>query len=249
MEKNERVQLYQGDCLEVMDRLIAEGVKVDAIITDIPQEITQNSWDNVIPFKEMWSRIYRIKNKNTPIILFSNQPFTSFLITSNPKHFKVMKYWRKNRPSGFLNAKRMPLKDIEEIVIFYEKQPTYNPIMKEGLPNHSIGIVKGEDECKNNNNYGKFGRIETEGNLKYPKQLMEYDRPHPPIHPTQKPVDLIEDLILTYTNEGDTILDFTMGSGTTGVACVNTNRRFIGIELSKEYFEIAKERINERIKV
>ena len=169
-----------------MDKLIEQGVKVDAIITDIPQEITQNTWDNIIPFKDMWERTYKTrKNKNTPIILFTNQPFTSFLITSNLQHFKVIKYWKKNRPSGFLNAKRMPLKDMEEIAIFYEKQPTYNPIMIEGLPNHSIGKANGEKECKNNNNYGNFGRFETEGNLKYPRQLMEYDRPHPPMHPTQ----------------------------------------------------------------
>ena len=126
---NENIKLYNGDCLDTMGKLIAEGIKIDAIITDIPQEITQNTWDNIIPFKEMWLNLYRIrKDKNVPIILFTNQPFTSFLITSNPKHFKVIKYWRKNRPSGFLNAKRMPLKDMEEIAIFYEKQPTYNPI-------------------------------------------------------------------------------------------------------------------------
>ena len=221
---------------------------MDAIITDIPQEITQNTWDNIIPFKDMWERTYKTrKNKNTPIILFTNQPFTSFLITSNHQHFKVIKYWKKNRPSGFLNAKRMPLKDMEEIAIFYEKQPTYNPIMIEGLPNHSIGKANGEKECKNNNNYGNFGRVETEGNLKYPRQLMEYDRPHPPIHPTQKSVDLIEDLIKTYTNEGDTVLDFTMGSGSTGVACVNTNRRFIGIELDENYFKIASDRIHKTL--
>ena len=245
---NENIKLYKGDCLEIMDKLIEQGVKVDAIITDIPQEITQNTWDNIIPFEHMWERTYKIrKSKNTPIILFANQPFTSLLIASNYKHFKVIKYWKKNRPSGFLNAKRMPLKDMEEIAIFYEKQPTYNPIMIEGLPNHSIGKVNGEKECKNNNNYGNFGRVETEGNLKYPRQLMEYDRSHPPIHPTQKPVDLIEDLIKTYTNEGDTVLDNCMGSGTTGVACKNLNRNFIGIELDPEYFKIAEKRINENL--
>ena len=245
---NENVRLFNGDCLDVMDKLVAEGIKVDAIITDIPQEITQNTWDNIIPFEDMWERTYKIrKSKTTHVILFNNQPFTSLLIASNYKHFKVIKYWKKNRPSGFLNAKRMPLKDMEEIAIFYEKQPIYNPIMIEGLPNHSIGKVNGEKECKNNNNYGKFGRVETEGNLKYPRQLMEYDRPHPPMHPTQKPVDLIEDLIKTYTNEGDIVLDFTMGSGSTGVASINTNIKFVGIELDEGYFKIASDRIHKAI--
>ena len=237
-------ELYKGDCLEVMDELIALGVKFDCVLADIPQEITQNEWDMAIPFKDMWEKLYKLrKSKNTPIILFTNQPFTSKLICSNLKHFKVMKYWQKDRPSGFLNAKRMPLKDIEEIAIFYEKQPTYNPQMWEGKENHSIGKVEGEDICKNNNNYGNFGRVNTKGNLKYPRQLMQYKRPHPPIHPTEKNVEMLEDLIKTYTNEGDLILDFTMGSGSTGVACLNTNRRFVGIEIEEKYFEIAKERL------
>lgn len=249
----DNIQLYNGDCLEVMDTLIKNGIKVDLVLTDIPQEITRNEWDMGIPFKEMWDKLYKLRrDKSTPIILFTNQPFTSKLIESNSKHFKIMKYWQKDRPSGFLNAKRMPLKDIEEIAIFYEKQCIYNPIMTEGKPSHSIGKVKGEKECKNNNNYGSFGRVEREGNLKYPRQLMIYNRPHPPIHPTQKPIDLLEDLLITYSSNSGVVLDFTMGSGSTGVACVNTNRRFIGIELDESYFNIAKERIentyNEKLK-
>ena len=242
--ETDRYKLYKGDCLEIMDKLIEEGIVFDAIITDIPQDITKNEWDMPIPFNAMWDKIYKIrKNKNTPIILFTNQPFTSRLICSNFKHFKIMKYWQKDRPSGFLNAKRMPLKDIEEIAIFYEKQPTYNPQMWEGKENHSIGKVAGENICKNNHNYGDFGRVNTSGNLKYPRQLLRYNRPHPPIHPTEKSVSLLEDLIKTYTNENELILDFTMGSGSTGVACLNTNRRFIGIELDDKYFNIAKERL------
>lgn len=237
-------KLYKGSCLDVMDGLISLGVKFDCILADIPQEITKNEWDMAIPFKDMWNKLYKLrKNKNTPIILFTNQPFTSKLICSNLKHFKVMKYWQKDRPSGFLNAKRMPLKDIEEIAIFYEKQPTYNPQMWEGKENHSIGKVEGEDICKNNNNYGNFGRVNTKGNLKYPRQLLQYNRPHPPVHPTEKNVEMLEDLIKTYTNEGDLILDFTCGSGSTGVAALNTNRRFVGIELEEKYFEIAKDRL------
>lgn len=242
--EQENYKLYQGDCLEIMDKLINIGIKFDAIITDIPQEITKNEWDMAIPFENMWSKLYKLrKDKTTPMILFTNQPFTSKLICSNIKHFKIMKYWQKDRPSGFLNAKRMPLKDIEEIAIFYEKQPTYNPQMWQGKENHSIGRVEGEDICKNNNNYGNFGRVNTKGNLKYPRQLLRYNRPHPPLHPTEKSVEMLEDLIKTYTNEGDLILDFTMGIASTGVACINTNRRFVGIELDEKYFNIAKERM------
>lgn len=240
-----RIELYNGDCLSVMDNLIEQGVRVDCIIADIPQEITQNEWDMGIPFKDMWSRLYKIRrDKTVPIILFTNQPFTSKLICSNIKHFKVMKYWQKDRPSGFLNAKRMPLKDIEEIAIFYEKQCVYNPQMWEGLENHSIGSAV-EGICKNNNNYGNFTRVNTKGNLKYPRQLMVYPRPHPPVHPTEKNVDNIRDLIRTYSNENDIILDFTMGSGTTGVASLYENRRFIGIEKNERYLEIACEKIKQ----
>ena len=250
MFENKPYELYKGDCLEVMDKLIEQGVNVDCILTDIPQEITQNEWDMGIPFKEMWDRLYLLRrNKNTPIILFTNQPFTSKLICSNLKHFKIMKYWQKDRPSGFLNAKRMPLKDIEEIAIFYEKQPTYNPQFWEGEPLHGMGTKF--KQGNENNNYNEFASHNNPSALregdtkKYPRQLMVYPRPHPPIHPTQKPVELLEDLIKTYTNEGDVILDFTMGSCSTGVACMNTNRKFIGIELDDKYFDIAKNRIED----
>lgn len=254
--------IYNIDCLIGMNRMVEQGLKVDAIITDIPQEITQNDWDRVIPLEQMWKLLYKLKkDKRTPIILFTNQPFTTDLISSNRKHFKYLKYWHKDRPSGFLNAKRQPLRDIEEmaifcendevdeIAVFYEKQCAYNPQMVEGKENHSIGKVEGEDSCKNNNNYGNFGRVKTEGNLKYPRQLMYYQRPHPPIHPTEKPIDLLEDLILTYTNEGDLVLDFTIGSGTTAVACINTNRKYIGFELDENYYNIALKRVNNTYKV
>ena len=232
-----------------MERLIEKGVKIDLVLTDIPQEITQNEWDMEIPFEKMWSILYKLRKDNTtPIILFTNQPFTSKLIYSNIKHFKIMKYWQKDRPSGFLNAKRMPLKDIEEIAIFYEKQCTYNPQFWEGKPLHGMG-TKFKTKLCDNNNYNEFASNKNPSskrqgdNKKYPRQLMVYSRPHPPIHPTQKPIELLVDLINTYSNEGDTILDFTMGSGSTGVACIKINRKFIGIELDDKYFEIAKQRI------
>ena len=236
--------IYNEDCLEGMDLMIKQGMKVDAIITDIPQEITQNDWDRAIPLEQMWKLLYQLRrDKRTPIVLFTNQPFTTDLIDSNRKHFKYLKYWHKDRPSGFLNAKQQPLRDVEEIAVFYEKQCLYNPQMVEGKENHSIGKVEGEDSCKNNNNYGDFGRVNTKGNLKYPRQLMYYQRPHPPIHPTEKPIKLLEDLILTYTNETDLVLDFTIGSGTTAISCINTNRNFIGFELDETYHKLSLERI------
>lgn len=240
-----------------MQQLIDKGIKFDAIITDIPQEITQNDWDRVIPLERMWELLYRLRRDvRTPIILFTNQPFTTDLIGSNKKHFKYLKYWHKDRPSGFLNAKRQPLRDVEEIAIFcedniceideiavfYEKQCLYNPQMVEGKANHSIGKADGEVTCINNSNYGNFGRVNTEGNLKYPRQLMYYPRPHPPIHPTEKPIELLEDLILTYTNEGDSILDFTAGSITLGRAAENLNRKWICIEMDENYCELGKGR-------
>ncbi|MGL5189715.1 MAG: DNA-methyltransferase [Cetobacterium sp.] len=240
------IRLFNGDCLDVMGLLIENGIKVDVIITDPPYGITKNKWDSPIKLDIMWNVLYKLrKSHSTPIILFCAQPFTSNLIASNLQDFKYLKYWQKDRPSGFLNAKNQPLRDIEEIAVFYKKQCTYNPQMWEGKPSHSIGSVKGELECKNNNNYGNFARVEREGSQKYPRQLMKFNRPHPPIHPTQKPIELMEYLVKTYTNEGDTVLDFTMGSGTTGLACKNLNRKFIGIELDDKYFDIAISRIEE----
>ena len=245
------------DCLKVMKQLINQNIKFDAIITDIPQEITQNDWDRAIPLEQMWKLLYQLRrDKRTPIVLFTNQPFTTDLIGSNKKHFKYLKYWHKDRPSGFLNAKRQPLRDIEEIAIFceddlneiqeiavfYEKQCLYNPQMVEGKENHSIGKVEGEDICINNNNYGNFGRVNTKGNLKYPRQLMYYPRPHPPIHPTEKPIELLEDLILTYTDEADNVLDFTAGSMTLGRAAENLHRKWVCIEREEKYCELGKSR-------
>lgn len=239
-------KIYNNDCMLQFEQFVKEGRKFDLILTDIPQELTQNKWDMSLDLNEMWNYLLQLrKDKTTPIILFSNQPYTSKLIMSNVKMFKYCKYWQKDRPSGFLNAKRQPLRDIEDIVVFYEKQCYYNPIIIEGKPSHSIGKVKGETICKNNNNYGNFGRIEREGNLKYPRQLMIYNRPHPPKHPTEKPIELLKDLVLTYSKEGDTVLDFTAGIFSTGVACLKTKRNFVGIELVTEYFEIGKKRLEE----
>lgn len=196
----------------------------------------------------LWSYYNRIIKDNGAILLFGQDIFSAQLINSNLKMYKYKWFWKKDRPSGFLNAKRMPLKDVEEILVFYKKCPIYNPQFWEGIPLHGMG-TKYKEGNLGNNNYGKFAShtnpsANREGDTKkYPRQVLEFKRPHPPIFPTQKPVDLCEYLIKTYTNEGDLVLDNCMGSGSTGVACKNLNRRFIGIELNSETFNLAKDRM------
>lgn len=254
-----KITLYNNNCFDVFKYLIKENIKFDCIIADLPQEITKNKWDRIIPLEKMWSYLYQLKkNKSTPIILFSNQPFTTKLISSNIEDFKYCRYWEKDRPSNFLNSSKQPLRNIEDIAIFgedrrtfiediiffYEKQPKYFPQKLIGKENHNMGNQYINKEIQNNN-YGKFiPKINDYGHFKFPRQIMEYKRPHPPIHPTEKPVKLLEELIKTYTLEGDLVLDFCMGSGSTGLACKILNRSFIGIEKEKEYFNLALERIN-----
>ena len=196
----------------------------------------------------LWSYYNRIIKDNGAILLFGQDIFSAQLINSNLKMYKYKWFWKKDRPSGFLNAKKMPLKDVEEILVFYKKCPVYNPQFWEGIPLHGMG-TKYKEGNLGNNNYGKFAShtnpsANREGDTKkYPRQVLEFKRPHPPIFPTQKPVDLCEYLIKTYTNEGDLVLDNCMGSGSTGIACKNLNRRFIGIELNSKTFNLAKDRI------
>lgn len=251
-------KLYNGDCLEIMGKLIDTGTKVDMILTDLPYGTTNCKWDSVIPLNEMWLRLNKLVNKNTAICLFSDEPFTSNLIVSNIKKFKYRITWDKVVPSGFLNAKKMPLKEVEDICVFYEKLPIYNPqftertedekkIYKQKLPKG----YKIEDRILDDSPYNKFKTEPEKDNVqgKYPTNLIRFNQRNNEcnnrnrVHPTQKNINLLEYLIKTYTNEGDLVLDFTMGSGSTGVACMNTKRRFIGIELDKKYFDIAKERI------
>lgn len=196
----------------------------------------------------LWSHYNRVVKDNGAILLFGQDIFSAQLINSNLKMYKYKWFWKKDRPSGFLNAKKMPLKDVEEILVFYKKCPIYNPQFWEGIPLHGMG-TKYKEGNLDNNNYGKFAShtnpsANREGDTKkYPRQVLEFKRPHPPIFPTQKPVDLCEYLIKTYTNEGDLVLDNCMGSGSTGVACKKLNRKFIGIELNSETFNLAKDRI------
>ena len=243
----DKIKLYNGDCLQVMDNLIKEGIKVDAIITDPPYGTTACSWDSVIPFNEMWSRIKYIRKENTPILLFGNEPFNSYLRISNIEEFKYDIYWQKERATNIFQLKKRPAKVIETISVFYEKQCTYNPQMTEyegplrsnKVKNGKLGVLI-DSQNRKPFEYKDNGK-------RYPLQIVQFKRDilSSNLHPTQKPLALMEYLVKTYTNEGDIVLDFTMGSGTTGVACKTPNRSFVGIESDKNYFDIAEKRINE----
>lgn len=238
-------KLLQGDCLELMAKIPDKSI--DMILCDLPYQRTQNQWDIMIPVDKLWEQYNRIIKDNGCIALFADGMFMAELMMSNKKMWKYNLVWDKVLPSGFLNAKRMPLRSHEEICVFYKKLPTYNPQMTEGKECHSRGnaIGKSQEDFSRNTNYGSFNAVQTEGNLKYPKSIITCQKPHPSItvHPTQKSVELLEWLIKTYTNEGELVLDNCMGSGSTGVACLNVGRNFIGMELDKGYFDIAKERI------
>ena len=243
-------RLIQGDCLEVMDRLIEEGVKVDAIITDPPYGTTACKWDNVIPFEEMWPRLKALRKDRTPIVLFGSEPFSSLLRISNLKEYKYDWIWLKNNVTGFMQAKTKPLKSLETISVFGDFSlaaqyfnSVYNPQGVEKIEGIEYSNNRKKDHITGNRNPGKT----KESGKGYPKDRLEFSIDKEKQHPTQKPVALLEYLIKTYTLEGDTVLDFTMGSGTTGVACKNLNRNFIGIELDKNYFDIAKERIESTV--
>ena len=240
----ENYKLYNGDCLKVMDLLIEQGIKVDTIITDLPYGTTQCKWDMVIPFDKMWDRLHKIIKPGGAIVLFGNEPFSSALRMSNIKNYKYDWKWDKVRGVGHLNAKRRPMMCIEDIMIFYNKQCIYNPQMRErDKPRQSMNNATQQVYGKSKENF-KGEKL----NKKYPINLITFSKSSQNdmiFHPTQKPVDLLEYLIKTYTNENDLVLDFTMGSGSTGVACMNTNRRFIGIELDENYFNISVNRIFE----
>jgi|TARA_Y100000310_G_C20689853_1_gene821507 site-specific DNA-methyltransferase (adenine-specific) len=231
-----------GDCLERMKEI--EDGSVDMVMTDPPYGTTACKWDSVIPFEPMWEQLKRVTKKNGAIVLMASQPFTSALISSNFKMFKYCWVWDKGQGTGHLNAKKQPMKNCEDVVVFYKKQCLYSPQMRKGHTPYTT--IQGKTKSKN---YGKqTGAITVSNGSRYPLHLIEFIRDKSRIHPTQKPVALMEYLIKTYTSEGETVFDFTMGSGTTGVACVRTGRRFIGIEKEREYLEIAFKRIREEQK-
>jgi site-specific DNA-methyltransferase (adenine-specific) len=225
---------------------------IDMVLCDLPYGTTQNKWDNIIPFDLMWEQLNRIVKPNKAILLFGSEPFSSFLRTSNIKFYKYDWVWNKILKTGHLNSKKMPMVQHEIISVFGKGRIDYYPIMEDGIPEHARGDKRKKGNM-DSDNYGKqrVDFIDKTGNTKkFPSSLsLVFQKPHPSkcVHPTQKPTELIEYLIKTYTNENETVLDFTMGSGTTGVACVNTNRKFIGIEKDENYFNIAQNRIMETI--
>lgn len=227
---NEDVKLIHGDCLEVM-KSIPDG-SVDLILCDLPYGTTQNKWDSIIDLPSLWREYNRISRG--PVVLTCAQPFTSALITSNLNKFKYCWIWKKSKPTGHLNAKKQPLRNTEDIAVFYANQPTYNP---QGTRPTDVMVSR-----TNRGNYGECSKTTRQTVTGYPTTILEFAT-ETGVHPTQKPVALMEYLIKTYTNEGDVVMDNCMGSGTTGVACINTGRIFIGIEKDDGYFEIAKKRI------
>ena len=229
-----KIDLYRGDCLEVMDRLIEDGVKVDSIITDPPYGTTACKWDSIIPFDEMWKRLNKLIKPNGAIVLFGSEPFSSALRMSNIKNYKYDWVWHKKTSANVALAKYQPLKTHEIISVFGR---TYIPQMTKGKMRMKGGKVQGG---KAN---GSLKPVYYKNDLYFPKSVLDI-KTERGYHPTQKPVALMEYLIKTYTKEGELVLDFTMGSGSTLVACKNLNRNGIGIELDDKYFDIAEDRIN-----
>lgn len=249
------ISLLNGDCLELLPQV--ETKSVDIILCDLPYGTTEIAWDKVIPFEPLWEQYKRIIKDNGAIVLFSAQPFTTDLINSNRKMFRYEIIWEKTTPSGFLNANKMPLRTHENIVVFYKKLPTYNPIYSI-VKRNDIGRVRQAKEIRSKQ-YRDMGGVDwIETGKRFPTDVIKFSNwngvsfgkscKDATKHPTQKPVDLCEYLIRTYTNPGDTVLDNCMGSGTTGVACVNTERNFIGIEINEDYFSLAEKRINDEVK-
>lgn len=244
MNINNNIQIYNDDCLIKMQDI--PDASIDMILCDLPYGTTSCKWDNVIDFEKLWKEYKRVIKNNGAILLFGTEPFSSKIRMSNLKMYRYDWYWHKTLGSNFLCLKFQPFFKIETISVFYKKKPTYNPEMTKGKP-----YIRGEwirSSRQQSNLKGRFGcKIINEG-TRYPDNLIEFSNGNNKnVHPTQKPVPLLEYLVKTYTNEGDLVLDNCMGSGSTGVACANLNRKFIGIELDEEYFNISKVRIEEAI--
>lgn len=232
-----QLDLFQGDCLELL-RTIPDG-SVDMVLCDLPYGTTACSWDSVLPFADLWAEYRRLAKPNAAIVLTASQPFTSALVMSNPEMFRYALVWDKGYTTGYGNANKMPMKAHEDVCVFYSRLPAYNP---QGV----IPFGKKNRRGRTDEAIGKNGLVESEYVQKltnYPRSIVSTQKEGKTVHPTQKPVALMEYLILTYTNEGDVVLDNTMGSGTTGVACANTGRGFIGMEKDPAYFASAQDRI------
>jgi site-specific DNA-methyltransferase (adenine-specific) len=236
-------RLYLGDCTSVLPSLPDRSI--DMVLCDLPYGVTRNKWDSVIPLDWLWGQYRRLVKPNAAVVLFGQDKFSARLMLSNEKWHRYNLVWEKDRVSGFLNAKRMPLRSHEDILVFYEELPIYHPQMTEGKPSHAMGtkFLAG----RTNNNYGDFRpqAVDSKTNQKFPRSVLRFPRPHPPIHPTQKPVELLSWLIRTYTNPGQVVLDNTMGVGSTCLASHQEGRGFVGIELDPGYFGKAVERLNQ----
>lgn len=235
---DQNIQLLKGDCLEIMKSIPDKSI--DMILCDLPYGTTRNKWDGVIPLNLLWEQYERIIKDNGCIALFGQPPFDKVLGCSNLKLLKYEWIWEKSHATGHLNAKKMPMKKHENILIFYRQLPTYNAQLKPGKPYKDL-----RTEGKvHSSNYGKQTSYKQNINdgWRYPTDILQF-KAEKHLHPTQKPTPLLEYLIKTYTNENEVVLDNCMGSGSTGIACINTKRQFIGIELDKKYFDIASERL------
>ena len=237
--KNENLWLMKGDCLERMKEI--QSGSVDMILADVPYGTTACKWDSIIPLEPMWEQLKRIIKPNGAIVMTAAQPFSSILGASNIRNLRYSWVWEKSAATGHLNAKRMPMKNHEDVLVFYKKQPTYNP---QGIREFGKVIRRGG----NGGCYGKSGAENLQQFTNYPRTIQKFASEGKTVHSTQKPVALMEYLVKTYTNEGETVLDFTAGSFTTGVACVNLDRKFIGIEMDEKYFEIGSNRVLEAVK-
>lgn len=235
-------KIYNEDCLEGMKRIPDKSI--DMILCDLPYGTTNCKWDNVIPFEPLWEQYNRIIKEHCAIVLFGQEPFASRLRMSNIKMYKYDWVWDKHRTGGFLNAKKRPLKRVKNISVFSIKPPVYYPIMETRGKPRDKGCY-GESGCNGSGVYGKFKPLKRVNNIYYPTDILNFSNAvnKGKLHPTQKPVELCEYLIKTYTNEGALVLDNCIGSGTTAVACINTNRNYIGFELDKHYFDVANERV------
>ena len=233
---------FCGDCLDVMADIPTDSV--DMVLCDLPYGTTRNKWDTIIPFDGLWSQWKRVTRHGAAIVLFGQEPFSSSLRMSNLKWYRYDWTWHKTRGTGFLNAKKMPLKDTETLSVFYDRLPTYHPQMRNGFKPYACTIIG--SKRKLSSNYGTYTKDVTckSDGERYPVTTLDFDYDNGSrIHPTQKPVALCEYMIRTYTDQSETVLDCCMGSGSTGVAALNAGRRFIGIEIDHDYYKSAVDRI------
>jgi site-specific DNA-methyltransferase (adenine-specific) len=228
--------IYNEECLAGMSRLPDNSI--DMVLADLPYGTTQNKWDSVIAFDGLWSCYRRILKTSGVVVLTASQPFSSALVMSNPGWFRYEWIWRKNSPTGHLNAHKQPMREHEVVLVFSPQVATYNP---QGLK--LFQKLKNRGKKGNTDNYGSFGNENFQEFTNYPRSIIEFETDSPKLHPTQKPVALFEYIIKTYSHPGETVLDNCIGSGTTAIACINSNRRYIGFERDEKYFQIAQDRI------